>query len=189
MIYTDLLAEDYRRIAGMSGLLYYAPVSYFSSIPAVVADPSTVDDAVVISEDFGFNAGRFWNRIRITIGTGSVIDDMVGNRKNKVFFTSMDFKLAGTKKENLAFAAMAKDDEFILLAVEPTQQVRVIGSQFMPAELFTPVKREADYTSYDGVICRAEAYAATPAPIYTGAIQIVSGPGDFNDDFSDDFYN
>lgn len=136
MDYADLTGPDGTEdnMGGTKQLVYFAPVRDFLSIKKPPASPTTLADKVKITTDHTFNTGKCFQKLYVTLDSGSLDSELQGERDGKSFKNKFKMFYPGSDEEIMGFVAQAKNDRMIYLVPMPDGKVRQVGSEDFHAE-------------------------------------------------------
>jgi hypothetical protein len=177
---------DFKSLSGQCGVpnppglktkIYLAPADDFTAMPLFkdkMTPPNTDPGAsVTYGEAFTPVVGGGFRSFDIIPLSGSVVDTAVGETGSKSFESVFNFKIAGTKADQLEFAACILNGCLIGIAPEKSGQKRVLGTNDDYAWVESIELNTGAATSDQ----RAGTYAlksaqGTPAPVYDAALAI-----------------
>lgn len=180
MNYADLTGptgqED--NMGGTTQLAYYAPIEDFLSIKTVTASPTTPADLVTIATAHTFKTGKCFKKLYCTMNRGTMDSESVGDIDGKSFKQKGKLFLPGSKAAAHGFAAMVKNDNFIILLETADSAVTgypQIGTEKFPAKIspkFTLATNEGGVRGYE-----FEFEAVTDRNyIYTASVSLTPAP-------------
>lgn len=157
MNYADLAAPSGQadNMGGLTTLAYYAPIEDFLSIKKITASPTTPADLVNISAAHTFKTGKCFKKMYCTMNRGSVESKSQGDIDGKSFKQSGKLFLPGSLSAAHGFAAMCKNDNFILLLEMPDSATvghLQVGTEMFPAKIspnFTTAQNESGVRGYE----------------------------------------
>lgn len=164
-------------MGGLQVIGYYCPISYIDNFPKLPTNPTTAIEEITLESATGFTmqAGKFFRKIYSTMETSEVVDENQGENDGQSFVHKAEIFFPGTTAESLAFARNVNNTNMVFIFMDIQGNRRVIGSEEFPAKCkpsFTTGKATADRK---GMTMAISSYGYTPAPFYTGKLDLESG--------------
>lgn len=180
MNYADLLGPDGQadNMGGTTQLAYFAPVSTFLSIKKPTTSPTTPDDLVKITTTHTFKTGFCWQKLYCTMNKGTFDAKHQGELDGKSLKHSGKVFLPGNLASAHGFAAMCKNDNFLVEMEVPdsaTGGYIQVGTEMFPCK----INPNFSVATNEGGVRGHEFDLETVSPrtyIYTGAITLVPAP-------------
>lgn len=135
---------DYTNLTGLNGadnqggltqVLFYAPLSYFTTIKGFKAVPS-IPGVLEIDGPHVFATGKGFHRLYMTLDSAKLIGESTGERDGRGYSWKIEAFHPGAKKAAAAFARQCKNDQFICIAPTPNGEFIQIGTKDLYAEIF-----------------------------------------------------
>lgn len=168
---------DYDHIPGLEGqpnppgekkTLLLAPISWFEAI-APVAGPDALDATrYTIATDHTFKTGKGWIKVYTTLDTLHLTAESIGERDSRGHDVKIEFFHPGTKKQIMAFAQLAQNDEFIALAQGLDGAILQVGAEDLGADILSNYDGGTVSSGRRGTTFTLQSYA--PLYLYEGAI-------------------
>lgn len=174
--FKDLIWEQGDNMGGVQRIAYFADLDNdidtdnWPGLPAE-GQAATMEDLITIKQDIPMQQGGYWKQIYITLETGAVRDEQIGEYDGKSFENYLDIFHPGNRKDALAFARKINNGSFVFLAKDAEGYTRIIGSPQFPAKAdsnsITTGQAVADRK---GMTLTVKAFSNGPAPVYDGNI-------------------
>jgi hypothetical protein len=165
-------ADGEENMGGVKVTAYYALAADIETFPVLPTSPATAADEVTLDGNFVMKAGKYFHKIYCTMQTGEVVDENQGEADGQSFVHKATLFYPGTKVEALAFAKNANNSNMIFVIEEVTGQMRVVGSEAIPAKVKPSFTTGKAYADRKGMTLEVTSYGYTPAPVYTGYIDL-----------------
>lgn len=168
-------ADGQKNMGGLQVIGYYTTVDECTTIPVLFENPATAAEEVSLDHTttpFAFETGGCFKKLYMTPETSKVDDEPQGETDGQSFVHKGEFVYPGTKPEALAYAAAVNNSKMLFILIESNGQMRVIGSKAFPARCKVKATTGTKTADRKGITIEVYSYGDTPAPIYTGDIEL-----------------
>ena len=183
--FKDLPIENLRQYvnediaSGVSETQVYAASVYdiekFPKPLRIGEDGFSLEKAVEITDDIIFKADKGFFQLTVQTETGEVKNELGGNKGNKKAKNMFDFYVANNNKGNLGFVEIYKNVPMVLLVMEYTGRIRVIGTVESPAYMDTVAATSGKGPDDDnGIQITISDSTGRIAPVYNGNITVLN---------------
>lgn len=139
------------------------------------ASATSIEDMAKITGDIPLKDGKRFKKLYVTMETGAVRDNQIGEWDGKSFENYLDFLHPGNRAEALAFARKINNGNFIFLAKDAEGYTRLIGKPQFPAKVDTNEGTTGQAVAdRKGMTVTVKAYNNSPAPVYEGNIPLTA---------------
>jgi len=139
-------------------------------------DIATPSASVTLQGDIVLTEGSVWSKFKVMTDKGSILDQLQGDIGSKHFKNVLNFNIAGTEADTLAWHQQTSNGCLVCVVKEKNGQYRVIGNKDIPAHYATNDISNGPENSMSTSVL--EAVTGRVAPIYEGVLptEIVEGP-------------
>lgn len=138
------------------------------------AAPATLGDVNVISlADFTITGGDLFKLSNVTLHSGSVDDEQVGDEGGRAWMNKLTFDLPKNTADNLGFLSATSNARLVFFVPCNDGTIRIVGNDTCPATRSTAANRtnkKPDDSPAAGNTQEWSAYGKGPALILTDAI-------------------
>ena len=179
MDYENLGAPDGtgNNMGGTTQRCYFSELAGFLSIKTPIASPVNIEDLVDIVTAHTFNSGGCFKKA-YTQNKGKLDLKSVGELDGKSFKQEFEFFYPGNLSEAHAFAAQAKNDNFIFLIEKPDSAnagYLQVGTEMFPAKVSPEFTTATNESGVQGYTFKVEA-VTDKQYIYKAAVTVVPAP-------------
>jgi hypothetical protein len=157
----------------------YIPVEDIESMPCKCDDdsPGSFDELGTVSGDIVLKANKGFKRLYFTDETGELADELVGETDGMAVKNSLMIFHPGEKASILGFTAWAKNKKgFVFIAKDKDCHQRLFGNTCIPAKMkVSKGGTKAKSGDRKGREMTFEYVASTPAPYFTGRVDLTGG--------------
>lgn len=168
-------ADGKENMGGLKVIGYYAPISDILNFPELPTNPTTPEEEVTLESTTGFTfqTGKNFLKLYSTPETASVTSEPQGEVDGQSFVHKAKVFYPGSEIEAMAFMKGVNNANMVFLFEEASGGARrVIGSAAFPAKC-KPTHTTGEKTAdRKGMSLEIESFGTTPAPFYTGPIQL-----------------
>jgi len=164
--------------AGLMTEFYFAKLDDIDTFPTPIADPTTPEEKMTISEDFVMKDGKGFHKGYMTWGRGGVSWSLQGPMDGKSFTHNFEFYKPGADKESLAFLSLAKNENLVFIVKDKDGNFRVVGSEGIPAKMDSVdggTGQSGEDDKGDTITFVSE--GANPPYFYEGSVPVAAASG------------
>lgn len=159
-------------MAGVSTIAYVIAledITTFPTISEVSGDPATY---VTYVGDFTLAAGKRWKKFYSTKEMGELLSEMDGPADGTFFRNKGSLFFPGTTAKALGTMYLLKDADVIVILKEFSGggQMRVIGTEDIPASITGSENSGKGYADEKGITWTIESAHCKPAMVYSGEV-------------------
>ncbi len=173
--------EGQINMPGINRRVYFVPLSAIIAWPTIdradtQKDGATAKDIQTYKGDFTLKADTKWRFIDVVREKSTVSFEAQGEEGSKSFVNKAEMKVAGTKEDTLAYAALANNSRQVFLVQRSDNKFAVIGSKFFDGAKVNPSgSLGAAATDENATTLSIEAIDFVALPIYEGKIETEDG--------------
>jgi len=158
-------------MAGIATTLYVIDKNDIESFPSV-GPPVTPADLVRYIDDFTLKPNKYWHTLYSTKEMGELIGEIDGPTDGKFFRITATAFYPRVTAEALGMTALFKNSDVIVILKEFSKggQLRVVGTEDIPATIAGSENSGKAYSDEKGITYTIEAASCKPAMIYSGEI-------------------
>lgn len=179
--FEDLLWQDgQNNMGGIQSPVYYALHSEVTNWPTLPAASADMTQAAKLSGDFQFQSGAGFRSLYTTLDTGVLRSEEQGEIDGVSYRLALELHYPGNQADALGFLAKVKNSNLVFVVYDAEGIARVVGSDAFPAKRdpgVNPSTTGQATADRKGNTIGFFSYANTPAPIYEGAVPLISGSG------------
>lgn len=180
MDYENLAAPDGTRdnMGGTTQRVFFGPLSTFLVIQTPIAVPVNPEDEVDIVTAHTFKPTFCFLKAYTTMNKGKLDTKSQGELDGKSFKQEFEFFYPGSLSEAHAFAAQAKNDNFIFLIEKPDSAVNgylQVGTEMFPAKVSPDFTTGTNESGVQGYTFKVEA-VSNKQFVYKSTINLVPAP-------------
>ncbi|SDK35255.1 hypothetical protein SAMN05421823_102532 [Catalinimonas alkaloidigena] len=161
--------------AGLARMHYYCALDDIDTFPAIAATPASATSAaelVTVADDFVFKSGKCFKEFYCTLEKGNMKSTLVGERDGKSAENTVTLFHPGNKDYLLGMIEYLKNTNLVVLVRELDGQIRIFGSEYLPANLDVAESDSGTKVAdLKGITVTVKSIGRI-APIYTGAIPL-----------------
>lgn len=162
--------------AGIASYIYLAKVKDVLNWPTLPPTPTTLAQKVTLTGNFEMKEGKRFYKLYCTRDKGDLNSDMVGEMDSKSAENKLKIFIPRTTPENIGFLEECKNTNVVAISVERDGSMRVIGSELLPAKLFTGKAGSGSKAGDAKGIDVEISSVGRIAPFYTGTIPLTPAP-------------
>jgi len=173
--------EDINNMAGIATIVYVAKTKDIATWPTLNSNPVLPEDTVVLLDSFKMKAGKYFHTFYSTQELGEFKSDIAGPRDGEYFAVTGNFFYPNTNPRALGISNIFKNADVVIIMKEFAGggQMRVIGSQDLPARIKPSEASGKAFSDQKGITFAIEASSPTLPLVYNGSI--ATEPGAINE--------
>jgi hypothetical protein len=164
--------EGQANLGGLAPTGFYGFIADVITIPVVPENPATLDEVSVISENIVMKPGMQMYPMYGTLEKLRLAGEQQGERDGRSNKVTLNWFIPGHHPENLGAARHFPKRRMFFLVRDHEARLRLVGSQYFPAEVATTDDTGEAVADLKGVTYEIGTYSDGPAPIYTGKIPL-----------------
>jgi len=159
-------------MAGISTIVYVARTKDVLTWPTVTNNPILPEDKVNLIGDFELNPGTYFYTFYSTQELGEFKADVAGPRDGEYFQITGNFFYPNTNARALGITTLLKNADVVIIVKEfsGSGQMRVIGSQELPARIKGSEASGKGFGDQKGITFNFDASSCTVPKVYYGDI-------------------
>lgn len=165
--------DESENMGGFGSTVYFAIKRDIASWPTAATDPSTDDQAAVLSGNFTMESGKYFFEVYGTPDTVGVSAESQGERDAKSYKIKGELLYPSTRKAAQAFARKINNAHGVVIMVDPnTGQRHQFGSELLPCTFSASVDFGKAPADRRGTKIMFECDSFIPSWIYQGTIPL-----------------
>ena len=163
---------------GVGSEHYYALIDDVRTWPVIAPTPTNFTGKVTLTGSFVMKPGKKFQKIYCTLEKGMIASTQVGERDGKSYETIATLHFPGNTPEMIGFLEHLKNSNIVLVVRELMGTQRVLGSQYLPANIETSaVTTGTAVADLKGATFTVRSIGRI-APIFTGSVPLEPAPPD-----------
>ncbi len=166
--------EGQDNMGGLRAIGYYGFIKDAATLPELPAEPATLEDVAVITENIVMKPGKTMYAMYGTVETGGLNGEGQGERDSRSTKRTATWFYPTTSKKALGAARAFLNRNMFFLYQEHDGKLRLQGSRAFPAEVTANDSTGTAVTDRKGVTFTITDNGFGPCPIYEGVIPVDS---------------
>lgn len=166
--------EGTNNMGGLRTIGYYGFIRDVANFPETPANPATLEDSIIITEDIVMKPGKTMYAMYGTAETAGLNGESQGERDGRSTKRTATWFYPTTSKKALAAAKMFQNRNMFFLFQEHDGKFRLQGTPWFPAEVAANDTTGTAVTDRKGVTFTITDNGFGPCPIYEGIIPVDS---------------